>query len=259
MEYQKKVTDTVRKLTKRKSLQLWEKRPSVCFLAELEDAIGRLVYLFLNPVKAGLVASIDDYPGLSTWQAFKTCEASVDAEVALPAHWTPVSVLEVLPDGNRLTPANDRAMAKRLRETKKTIEYDLIVKPLAWLKTYGITKPEQVEAVRQRIIQEVYAREAQLKKERMEAGRPILGAERLKQQPYLKSHTPKKKERRIFVICGNDVLRPQIIASHKEISARHRKCYELLKRGLPHEWPPGTFIPWVPPKICRPAFRPSIC
>jgi hypothetical protein len=42
MEYQKKVTDTVRKLTKRKSLQLWEKRPSVCFLAELEDAIGRL-------------------------------------------------------------------------------------------------------------------------------------------------------------------------------------------------------------------------
>jgi hypothetical protein len=75
MEYQKKVTDTVRKLVKRKQLSLWERRPSVILLAELEDAIKRLIYMFLNPVRAGLVVTIDHYPGLSTWNAFKTCEA----------------------------------------------------------------------------------------------------------------------------------------------------------------------------------------
>jgi hypothetical protein len=259
MEYQKKVTDTVRKLTKLKCLQLWEERPSVFFLAELDDAIRRIVYLFLNPATAGLVATIDDYPGLSTWNAFKTCKPSVDAEVTLQAHWTPVSVLEALPKGNRLSPVNDREMARRLRETEGTLEYTLTLKPLAWLRVYGVTDPEQIEAIRQRIIKAVYAEEATLAKERIEQGKPILGPERLKQQQYLRSHIPKKKARRIFVICGDDVLRPQIIAAHKEISDRHSKCYQNLKDGRPHEWPPGTFIPWVPPKVCRSAYQTSVC
>jgi hypothetical protein len=246
MEYQKKVTDTVRKLTKMKRLQLWEERPSVFFMAELEDAIERIIYMFLNP-------------GLNTWKAFKSCEPSVDAEVSVQSYWTPVSVLEALPDGNRLSPANDRAMAKRLKETKGTIEYKLVIKPLAWLKLYGVTDPKQIEAIRKRIIKAVYAEEAALLKERIDQKKSILGAERLRQQQYLKSHTPKKKERRIFVICGNDTVRPQIIAAHKDISAKHRRCYQDLKDGPPQEWPPGTFIPWVPTKVCRQAYKPGYC
>ena len=66
MEYQKKITDTVRRLTKRSRLNLWEKRPSVMRLAELEDAIQRLVYIFLNPAKVNFEKSIDDYTGLTT-------------------------------------------------------------------------------------------------------------------------------------------------------------------------------------------------
>jgi hypothetical protein len=48
MEYQKKVTDTVRKLTRLHRLNLWEDRPSVVQVVQLEDAIKRLIYLFLN-------------------------------------------------------------------------------------------------------------------------------------------------------------------------------------------------------------------
>lgn len=80
------------------------------------------MHLFCNPDKAGLVATIDDYPGLTTWNAFKTCEPSVDAEVAMQAYWTPLPVLEALPEHNRLSSANNRERAKRLRETKGTIE-----------------------------------------------------------------------------------------------------------------------------------------
>jgi hypothetical protein len=259
MEYQKKVTDSIRKLTKLRRLQLWEGRPSVIMLAELQDGINRMVYLFCNPAKAGLVASIDHYPGLNTWEAFKTCEPSVDAEVRIRAHWTPVSLLEPLPGGSRLSPANDREMAKQMRETEGTLEYELVVKPLAWLRAYGVTDPKQIEDIRQSIIRRVYAQEAELAKDRLEEGKPILGAERLRQQPYLRPHTPKKKERRIFVICANDVVRPQIIASQKDITRQHGECYQALKNGRPHEWPPGTFIPWVPPKRCRPALDLGYC
>lgn len=254
MEYQKKVTDTVRKLTRLPRLNLWEDRPSVMRVVQLEDAIKRLIYLFLNPARAGLVTTIDEYPGLTTWEAFKTCEPSVDAKVTLRAYWTPVALLEPLPEGNRLSPANDRAMAKKARETERTQECELVVQPLAWLRTYGVSDPVQVEAIRQRIIKAVYAEEAAMSKERIEEGRPVLGPERLKQQAYLRPHTPKKKGRRIFLICGDDHVRPQAIASHNEVSRKHRECYQLLKAGLPHEWPPGTFIPWVPPKTCSPAY-----
>jgi hypothetical protein len=257
MEYQKKITDTVRKLTKLKRLRLWEERPSVAMLAGLQDAIDRLRYMFLNPTRAGLVEKIDDYPGLSTWEAFTTCPPSVDAEVVIKAVWTPVAKLEPLPENNKLSPAQDKAMARRLRESEDGIQYDLVVKPLAWLKLYGITDPEKIESIRQQIIREVRAGEAELAKERREAGRGVMGAERLKSQPYLRSHTPKKKERRIFAICGDDVVRPRILQAMKNICKKCRECYVQLKAGLPHEWPPGTFIPWVPPKECRQRYVPA--
>jgi hypothetical protein len=259
MEYQKKVTDTVRKLTKRKRLNLWEERPSVPQIGDLEDAINRHIYIFCNPGKAGLVESIDEYPGLSSWSAFKTCEASVDAEVRIKAFWTPASVLEPLPDGDRLSPIADKLMAKEMREVEGTVECELILKPLAWLGVYGVTDPERIEKIRQKIIKEVYAQEAKFSKERIENQRPVLGATRLRQQKYLKPHTPKKRGRRIFVICANNERRPKMIASQKEVATRHRECFELRKQGLPHEWPPGTFIPWAPPKQCHPAFDLGYC
>jgi hypothetical protein len=259
MEYQKKITDTVRKLTKLKRLRLWEERPSVAMIVGLQDAIKRLPYIFLNPVEAGLVEKIDDYPGLNTWEAFTTCPPSVDAEVVIKAVWTPVSVLEPLPDNNKLSPAQDKAMATRLRESEDGIPHDLVVKPLAWLKVYGVTDPEEIESIRQGIIREVRQREAELAKERREAGRGVMGAQRLKAQPYLRSHTPKKKERRIFVICGDDAVRPRIIRAFKDIFSKCRECYLKLKAGLPHEWPPGTFIPWIPPKECRPPYVSAHC
>ena len=253
MEYQKKITDTVRRLTKRSRLNLWEKRPSVMRLAELEDAIQRLVYIFLNPAKAKLEKSINDYPGLTTWKAFTTCDASVDAEVRVTAYWTPASYLESLPAGNRLSPACEKAVATRLRESEDTVQYELVIKPLAWLKVYGVTNPSRIEAIRQRIISEVYAEEAKLAKERLEQEHAVIGAQRLRHQEYLKSHTPKKKERNIFLVCGNHSLRPTLIKVFQDIVAACRKCYLALKAGLPHEWPPGTFIPWVPPRVCREA------
>jgi len=257
MEYQKKVTDTVKKLTKKEQLNLWEERPSTPRVGQLEDAIQRHIYTFCNPAKAGLVESINDYPGLSSWNAFKTCEPSVDAEVRIKAYWTPVSILEPLPDGDRLSPIADKLMAQELRELEGTIKYDLVLKPLAWLGLYGVTEPERIEKIRQRIIDEVYAQEAQFSKERREKDQPVRGAERLKQLQYFKAHTPKKKGRRIFVICACDELRPKMISADKEIAREHQKCGELRKQGLPHEWPPGTFIPWSPPKTCHPAFDPG--
>ena len=141
----------------------------------------------------------------------------------------------------------------RLRESKHTIGYELVVKPLAWLKVYGVIDPVRIELIRQRIISEVYAGEERLSQDRRERGRGVVGAERLGRQEYLRPHTPKSRERNIFLICGNHALRPELIRVFQDIFVACRKCYQALKADLPHEWPPGTFIPWVPPRTCREA------
>ena len=64
-EYQKKRTDTLRKLLGRKSLKLWEERATVMHMQNLEDAVERLIYLLCNPAKAHRSDSIETYKGLS--------------------------------------------------------------------------------------------------------------------------------------------------------------------------------------------------
>jgi hypothetical protein len=124
-------------------------------------------------------------------------------------------------------------------------EHELVLKPLAWLKPFGITSPKRIEVIRQAVIKMVYEQEA-----RHRAARtfPVIGAEALRRQEYGKAHTPAQKERKVFVFCHDPELRKKIIALVRSISAQCRACYEQLKQGLTVTWPQGVFIPWLPPK-----------
>ncbi len=70
----------------------------------------------------------------------------------------------------------------------------------------------KIRSMSQRIIKAVYNGKAQLAKERLENKLPVMSAERLQHQEYLKPHTSKKKERRIFVICSDNERRPRLLA-----------------------------------------------
>jgi hypothetical protein len=87
-------------------------------------------------------------------------------------------------------------MAARLREAEDVVPYELVIKPLAWLKVYGVTDSTQIERIRKRIIREVYAGEAKLARERLKQGRGILGAQRLRHQEYW-HHTRQRRGREI--------------------------------------------------------------
>lgn len=247
-EFNKKITDSLRKMLGRKTLRLWEDRASVMLIAELGDCINRLVYLFCNPAKADLADSIDTYIGLSSWQAFKTCSPSVDAEVRIDASWVPASELPRLPQSRILKDRDDKNFSEKLRFSKKRINHTLVLKPLAWLRHYGITDPAEIESIRQTVISRVYAEEAEIRKARIRERRRAVSPGALRHQAYLKSHTPKKKDRKIFVICANGDLRKELIRIFKKIFDKCSDAYQMAKLGLNAEWPPGTFIPWLPPR-----------
>ena len=78
----------------------------------------------------------------------------------------------------------------------------------------------------------------------------MVGAEALRRQAYMSEHKPKKKERRIYLICSDLVRRVELIGQFKHIFELCREAYRKVKQGLHAEWPPGTFIPWLPPWQC---------
>jgi hypothetical protein len=246
MELQKKTTDAVKALLGLSSLSLWEDRPTVAEVATLDDAINRIVYIYCNPSNGSLCDSIDEYPGINSWSAFLKCDPKVDAEIAIDARWYPVSEIPKLP-ARSLSPNQDARCYRELVVSEKAVEHPIIIKPFKWLEVYGISDSARIEKIRQRIIAQVRETEQANARARQAAGKRSVPRAVLIREPYMKPHTPKKKERKIFLICGDKELRLELLERFRQVLARCRECYKKAKEGLRVEWPPGTFTPWFPP------------
>jgi hypothetical protein len=247
-ECKKRSTEAAKDLLGLEHLRMWEPRPNVMYIPLKVDVIDRLAYLFCNPAKAGLVDSIDEYPGFNTWEIFKTCEPSVDACVRIPARYYQRGSIPRLPENRKLTDEQDRDYLMQLISAEHNVmEEYLEIRPFEWLKAYGIKTPEQVEAVRAAVIKEVYKREAQYRAERAAEGRTVIGAEALQRGEYMQPYKNKKHGRRIPVYCSDSKLRAKILNQIERLQKRCRNLYETAKKGKRVVWPPGVFIPWTPP------------
>lgn len=252
MELKKKTTDAVKALLRMRSLSLWEDRTGVFEIMSLDDAIERVVYIYSNPSKASLCESIEQYPGISSWAAFKKCEPSIDAKVIIDARWYPVSEIPSLPTDRKLSPKQDAALYRELKASEEAIEHPIILKPFKWLEPYGITNPKELEKIRQKIIARVHETERANSLARAKANKRSIPRRALMQQQFMKLHTPKKKDRKIFLICSDKKARLSLLESFRQTISRCRECYRLAKAGLRVDWPPGTFIPWFPPGFVFP-------
>ena len=251
MELQKKTTDTVKVLLGRTTLELWEDRTTTAMVATLEDVINRIIYIYCNPSKASLCDSIEEYPGLSSWSAFLECSPCVDAEVVRDVRWYPLSQIPRLPEIS-LSRKQDICLHRKLLDAKKAVRHQIIFKPFKWLERFGITAPEAIERIRHRIVSRVKQQEQEYAETRAITGKKSALSHVLQQASFLKPHRPKKKDRKIFLICSDKEYRFHLLAGFKETFARCRECYQKAKEGIRVEWPPGTFVPWFPPGFSFP-------
>jgi hypothetical protein len=246
MEHQKKTTDTVKALTGLAQLSLWECRPSVARVADFYEAMERIVYIYSNPSKAALCKSIEEYSGLSSWTAFLSCAPCIDAEVIIETRWYPTSEIQTLPSLS-ISPIQDVALLESLRRSPKAQEHLLVLKPFKWLEPFGITEPYRIENIRKQIITRVRESERiQASKRAIENITVVPRAVQVR-EPYMKPHKPKKKERRIYLLCSDKQQRIELLREFRAIFALCKMCYKKAKEGLRIDWPPGTFIPWFPP------------
>jgi hypothetical protein len=239
-ELQKKLTDYIKRLMGVKQLNLWEGRPEVAPILDADKVIEQIAYYYLNPARAHLEESITKYPGFSSWEAFQKVKSSQE-KVTLKVPFIRCPTLRKLP-AEKIAKSQDTTITKSLEEKATEFE-ELVIQPNAWAACFELTQQE-LEGANAEILESVSNTEALLTTQRRKEGRKVIGAQKLCSEQFQKPHTPKKRERKIFVLSSVAELRVLFIEMLKDLRA---KCRELYSRRLFHLWPPGMFLPPAPP------------
>jgi hypothetical protein len=240
----KRITDFLKRLLDLPRLSVWDVGDSVSEILDLDAAVERIVYTFLNPVRAKQCRSIDTYKGFSSWKEFLSAPACVNACIEQEVPWILATDLEPLSDENPSHSEERRVVQETRKKAASRETHTLRVYPFKWLEVFNITEPEAIEAIRQRIIRRVREREAEL------AGAK-LPAERLEGFVVTDRYLPPRKERRVFMYGSTREIRVAHLTIFDQFLRACRKCYELMKIGAQQiPWPPECFVPPAP-RLCN--------
>jgi hypothetical protein len=244
-EVQKQLTEAVKRLLGREHLNLW--RPngtSVVRYGDLASVLRRIAYAFANPARANLVDSVEQYPGVTSYQSYKSAPATLNAETTQECPWIQLPMIPRLPSLS-VTERQDLHLVGVMRARSKE-RHDLSFRPHAWMEVFGITSDQEVRQARDEVLRLLEEFEREAREKRAAQGWRVKGAKRLRAEPINLSYVPPRSVR-IFVYAVDRDTRIRMIAQFKEFCQRCRECYEAWKRGdYRVEWPPGAFEPARP-------------
>jgi hypothetical protein len=248
-EVKRKLTEYIKRLHDVDYLTMWEDRAAVSILPTTQDVINRMAYLYANPAKANLVDTVDEYPGFSTWRDFLTAPLSYRRGTHQSMPW--VQAKHIKPVKKNLSATADRDLCE-LIEKKSRISHTLAIHPYAWMEYYG--EPETtVSTMKARIIEQTRALEESYRVLRREEDKGIMGAQRLRQEsPTITGWKPKKRSPRLYIICCDSEVRMSYLKSHELFLKAMQRCFDIYKtNGRICNWPEGSFMPPLRPRLDR--------
>lgn len=247
-EVQKKITDCLKRLLGLSHLQIWEGYPMVAQIMDLEKAKERIAYLYANPAQDNLVEHIENFPGYSSWNGFSKNTNSIAAETKEVYPWIRLPTIPILTSPILTTRQDENVV--RLIKFKNKKRHLLLRHPNSWMHCFGITCDKDVNEINQDIISAIRSRETSAEESRVSEQTTLMGSIRLRSQPILKLHRPKKRDRKVFILTSINELRIKFLEQFEEFCAICKQCYRNWKCGdYSVKWPPGAFKPPAPPNI----------
>jgi REP element-mobilizing transposase RayT len=250
-EIQKQLTEAIKKLLDLKYANLWQKNgTSVIQYGDLESAKQRVAYIYANPARANLVNSINDYPGLSSYEAFKAAEPRIDYEYKEEVPWIRAPMITRLPCKGLSFVQDKYYTDKLLKKAKNSEKHELIICPNAWMKCFGISSPEEIKAEREHIERILKEYESEALEKRQAKGWKVKGAIKLAEEAIdVDRYEPKGPVIRIFVYAACKKIRQKMICQYDLFCQLCVECYKRWKVGdYTVMWPPGAFLPAMPPR-----------
>jgi hypothetical protein len=241
----KSLTDFLKRLLALPRLRLWEAETTLGEVLDLQAAIDRIVYAYLNPVRAGLVRSIDDYQGCNTWKEFLSATPSLNYCVEKEVPWINAPDIQPLSRENPSVSEEIRICAFLRQKAAKRRTHTWRIYPFKWLEAFNISSPDAIERIRREIVSRVRAEE-----ESLASSKPIT----VQRQGYIvtNAYVPSTKSRKVFMYGSTKEIRIAHLNLFKWFVGCCRRCYDMFKQGVKEiPWPPECFIPPAP-RLCNP-------
>jgi len=224
----------INRLLGRKKRTVWCDDYDAVPMLTIEDAVTKIAYLYTNPQNAGLVKSIEEYPGVNSWKMFESNELNVECS------WIRRTFISKLKTFS-VSLSHQKDIANEL-VSKATKKHSFTLSPNAWMGCFGIKKSE-TEIYNARIRASVREQEASLLKTK----KSFIGQAALTLQPLNKSYSSKKFSPRMYCICHDIPLRIGFIYWIKGLLSKARGVYQRWKQGdFSIPYPPELFPPRFP-------------
>ena len=204
----------------------------------IEDVVDKIVYTYANPNKDGLIDSIDNYPGLSSWHMFNGRQRRMFGTFISRDEFHFVDQSQ-----NGLA---FKRLSKKLAKRGKLKEIQL--DPNDWLKAFGVWSKEEINEINNSIIELIKTEEIEKQEEYKKEGKSFMGREKLENQGISPNYQRKKQRgKKLWVICKDKEERKMYIVFLKELAREARDIYkEWCKGNSSCRMPIGVFAPRMP-------------
>lgn len=237
--FKTETSHAINRLLGRRQISVWCDGYDAQPILTLDDALEKIVYIYTNPQSAGLINSMEEYPGASSWGMFQSGNLKEKCpHVRRPA----VKKLK------RFALSLSQATALRDElESGCSRDHFFTLTPDAWLDSFKIKDPEERKSLNKDLLQRIRTRESELRETRISEKKLCLGRERLIAQPMDKPHTPTKFGRRMWCISRDIEKRISFIHSIKLLLSEAKSVRERWKVGdFSVPYPLGLFPPSMP-------------
>lgn len=230
----------INRLLGRKKRTIWCEGYDSPMIANSDQAIDEICYLYENPCKDGLVDAIDHYPGLSSWLHYKR------NNTVFKTAWIPRDAFRKLPNG--VLSENDyRVELKLVMSGRK--KNQLEIDPDAWMRVFGVHDENEKRELNNRMEKQLRENEALHREARKEQDMQPLGSARLRLTPIGAPYIPDRTGRRMFCLGSTREDRAPFISLLKSKLEEKAKVREEWERGIFTGWyPSGLYPPPLPKK-----------
>lgn len=229
----------VNRLLGRRQRTIWKNGYDSPIVLTARDAMKCIRYIYLNPTKPSLVTTIDEYPGVSSWQMFITKSRSVTCKRVCRDKLTPLH-----------SPAlsiNEQKRLVDLYEETSIFSSTLHLDPNAWMKCFPELRDVDEDETNRQIIEGIRSQEAEYATQRAKDKRDVLGSTTLRRESMTKEYVPTTFGRKSICLCWDKVYRKSFIGTYRFLCTWAKEIYEQWKLGdTSLRIPLGLFAPHMP-------------
>ena len=229
----------INRLLGRPQRTVWQDGYDSPILLDAEKVEHYIKYIYLNPARADLTEHIGQYPGVSSWEMFKSGRHK---ETHRRLDRSSIKALT----SPALSINEQRGLVSRYDELPG-VAYEFILEPDAWKECF----PEESTSDENRLLTEIAEEEEEVTTKRKQEKRAVIGSTALRRQSMTKEWQPKKRGKRMICLSSEKELRLSFINFYKSLCDRAVRAYELWKKAdFSIPIPAGLFAPRPPPLVC---------